>query len=142
MKKNTKGGFYSWLEKYNLKIERAKDHDFLILAHILEANNFMLIFSTRSLLRNSIKQDEITNQSYLAMDATHKLVSCGMQFTTFATATLNQEIADIAYMSHYKENSETYVYGLTTIKETLKTYFNFEWKPKVLFFNLTSLIFK
>ena len=100
LKKNTKGGFYSWLEANNLKIERATDHDFLILAHLLDNNNFVLIFSTRSLLQNGIKQAEITGQSYLAMDATHKLVSCGMMFTTFATSTLNQEIADIGYMLH------------------------------------------
>ena len=67
------------------------------------------------------------------MDATHKLVSCGMMFTTFAISTLNQEIADIGYMLHYKENSETYVYGLKTIKETFNAHFNFEWNSKVFF---------
>ena len=43
LKKNTKGGFYSWLEA-NLKIERATDHAFLILAHLLDNNNLFKFF--------------------------------------------------------------------------------------------------
>jgi len=130
---NTKSGFYAWLEKNKKKPEEITDHDFLILYHLLCEDNFILIFSTKSLLHNAKKQAESTQHSFLAMDATHKLVSCGFLFTTFATSTLNQEIADVAYMLHYKENTETYSYGLLNIQTALSKHFDFEWKPKVIF---------
>ena len=45
---------------------------------------------------------------------------------------MDQEISDIGYMVHAKDNTETHVFGLNTLKESLKKNYNFEYKPKVI----------
>lgn len=134
--KNTKGGFIKWKEENSVEFSSALPHDLIVLKYFLDENDFMMLVSTPSLLRNCVKQANGTNRSFLALDATHKLISCGFLFSTFATCTMDQEIADIGYMIHAKENTETYVFGLTALKEGLKKHLDFDYNPKVfvLFF--------
>lgn len=134
LKNNKLGGFITWLSENTIPVSDASDHDFLVLDHTLQEDDFIIIFSTKSLLANAVKQAQVTGKSFLALDSTHKLVSCGFMFTTFATATLMQNIADIGYMLHYHEDSKSHVVGLKAIKQALLDICGFNWEPKVYIF--------
>ena len=69
--------------------------------------------------------------SYVAVDATHKIISCRFKFSTIATCTIDQEIADIAYIIHAKEDSASYSWAFNELKQVLFDRFDFEWSPKV-----------
>ena len=133
LKNNTKKGFYQWLSQNTKQNFSDYAENDIILNHKLEKSVFYLIVSTKELLKNAIQQAESTNQSYLATDATYKLISCQFIFSTIATITKDHEIADIAYFIHSNEDTEAYIYALTQVKETLKTHFNIDWSPKVYF---------
>ena len=79
-----------------------------------------------------MNQGKSTASQYVSVDATHKIVSCDFKFSTFATMTLNQQIADIAYMVQTHEDADTYSYGLKMISQTLKKAFKFNWNPLVI----------
>lgn len=131
LKKNTKGGFLNWYEENNSKFQDCGDHELIIVNYLLEKDNFILLITTKGLLKNAINQSNITRKAFIAIDATHKIVSCRFRFSTFATCTLNQEIADIAYMVHSSEDTDSYEYGLKELKKFLRENFNFEWDPEV-----------
>ena len=69
---------------------------------------------------------------FIALDSTHKLISCRFLFTAIVTSTMDQEISGITYMVHAKDNTETHVFGLNTSKESSKKK-NLDYKPMVIF---------
>lgn len=131
LKENTKGKFVNW---FNLHKDFDKqNNDLICLSYILEENNFILLFTSKALLKNAILQAGVKGNSFIALDATHKVISCRFKLSTFATANLNQEIADICYMIHAHEDESSYLYGLKQIRKALKDIFNFDWDPNVHF---------
>ena len=136
---NTKGGFYTWLKNHTKDLPNASDHEMIIISHELNDTDFRLIISTKSLLRNAVKENRNCSQ-YLALDSTHKIVSCQFKFTTIATSTMNQKIADIAYIIHAHENSESFTYALREIRGAIKKILNFDWTINVRF-KLNLLIY-
>jgi len=133
LKANTEGSFIKWLEQNKKNIKKCKQDDIIILDHMLSDSNFMLVVSSKALLLNAIRQQR-TGNSYLAVDATHKIISCHFKFSTFATSIINQQIADIAYMVHMDEDSQSYIFGLKTIQKFLEKCFKEKWQPQIKFF--------
>lgn len=129
LKEKTLGGFTNWIKKMNQKVKQCGLHDFVIISWKLTDIDFKLMFTTRALLLNAVLQS--MNGQYLSIDSTHKLVNCDFKFTTFATVTESQKIADICYMLHFHEDSEAFVYGMKELQKTLKENFKFSWKPTV-----------
>lgn len=136
---NTKGGFYSWLKDHTKDFSDASNHEMIIISHELNDKDFRLVLSTKSLLENAVKENQ-NCRGYMALDSTHKIVSCQFKFTTIATSTSNQEIADIAYIIHAHEDSETFTYALREIKNAIKSIFDFDWTVYVRF-ELNLLIY-
>lgn len=130
---NTKGGFYTWLQEHSKDFTQANPHEMLALAHDLNDKDFRLLISTKSLLKNAVRESR-DSLGYLAMDSTHKVVSCQFILTTITTATTNQEMADIAYFLHAHEDSESFTYALTKIKSAIMEIYNYEWKINVSIF--------
>ena len=54
-----------------------------------------------------------------------------VQISTLITATINKEMADIAYIIHSNEDSSTFTYAFKEIKKALKEYLKLEWKVNV-----------
>jgi len=133
--KNTKGGFFQWLNNHEVKFENAKSHDLIIISHQLTKDNFILIVSSQSLLNNAATES-INGEGFLALDTTHKLISCQFKFTTITTATINQEMADIAYVIHSNEDSTTFTFALSELKRFLKDTLELEWVINVFLFFL------
>jgi len=140
LKDKTLGGFKNWVEKHSKVFSQADSHDFYIINSVLLDNDFKLLFTTKALLLNAVNQDKMLGIQYLAVDATHKLVSSDFKFSTFATITLDHQIADIAYMLHLNEDSQSYNYGLKEIKNILQKNFKFKWNPMVIFFFEANMI--
>jgi len=131
--KNTKGGFIKWIIDNHHEFSKAGPHDFMVLSHKLENDDFVLVVSTKSLLNNGKKKSrDLTG--FVCSDTTHKLISCQLKLTTVATATINREIADIAYVIHAHENIETFNFAFTTIKKAIKDFLDYNWKVKVKIF--------
>jgi len=130
LSRNTESGFYQWLKNHEVNFEEAKDHDLFVVAHKLSKENFVLIVTSKSLLKNVPKENQ-SGIGFLAVDTTHKLISCQFKFSTLITATINKEMADIAYIIHSNEDSSTFTYAFKEIKKALKEYLKLEWKVNV-----------
>ena len=128
---NTKGGFYQWLQGNSKQFDKGKDHDLFILSHKLEEDDFVLIVSTKALLQNTIKENKQL-YGFIACDTTHKLISCQFKMSTLTTSTLNREMADIAYIIHAHENSNTFTFAFNEIKKALKKLYKHNWNIKVI----------
>jgi hypothetical protein len=128
---STKADFLEWISKHSKFSTTTKDHQLIILSYRLTADNFLLLYSTKAMLRNLILQEK-TGASYLALDTTHKVISCGFKLTVFATTTIQHEIADVAFLVHQFEDTDSYKYGLQELKRFMKDKFAFDWKPKVI----------
>jgi len=131
LKDHSKGSYDKWVNEHKGSLSNCGDHDFIILSSNLKEQDFMLLVTTKALLSNSKAQAEETQASYVAIDATHKLISCGFKFSTIATCTMQQEIADIAYLIHAHEDYKSYNYAIDEISEALKTHLDFIWQPQV-----------
>lgn len=129
---NTKGAYEKWLLEHSGSLDDCENHEFIILSSYLQDQDFALLVTTKKLLNNAKMQGEQTGMSFLAVDATHKLISCGFKFSTIATCTMQQEIADVAYLIHAHEDYASYGYAFSQLKTTLEEYFNFQWKPQVI----------
>lgn len=129
---NTKGQFTSWAKKY-LYNEKRKADDLIVLAYEMNDDDFKLLYSTKSLLKNIILQAS-TGDPFFACDTTHKIHSCNFKLTLFATTTIDHNVSDIAYLVHMHEDAAAFEYGLREIKDCLKKNFSFDWTPKVLLF--------
>ncbi len=57
-----------WLRKYEYD-KYTKEHDLIILHSFLDEDNFLLVYSTKSLLKNIINQSQ-SEQTYFALDTT------------------------------------------------------------------------
>lgn len=137
---NTKGGFFTWINEHKKDFNTASPHELIIISYELKETDFRLLLTTKSLLENATKENANAT-GYLAMDSTHKLVSCQFKFTTITTATVNQEMADIAYLIHAHENSETFTYALSEIKRSIKENYDFDWEVKVCIFYELLIIY-
>ena len=132
---NTEGGFYSWLEKNKNDFNKAGLHDMIVIDNKLIDNNFVLIVSSKALLQNALKESQ-EGVGFLALDSTHKLVNCQFKLTTITTASIEHEIADIGYVLHAHEDSQTFTYALGKLKDYIKKFLKVEWVIKVYFFLL------
>lgn len=94
---NKAGGFYKWIKDRSINFQEADMHTLIILADDLSDDDFKLVLTTRALLQNAVKESK-EGFGFMCMDTTHKLVTCRFKFTTIATATVNDEIADIGYI--------------------------------------------
>ena len=79
LSRNTESGFYQWLKNHEVNFEEAKDHDLFVVAHKLSKENFVLIVTSKSLLKNVPKENQ-SGIGFLAVDTTHKLISCQFKF--------------------------------------------------------------
>jgi hypothetical protein len=130
---SSKGEFATWAKKFSYN-SKNKDHDLIVINWELSEEDFRLIYSTRGMLRNAVNQAR-TGKSFLALDSTHKIISCGFKLTILATTTANHEPAEIAFMVHRYEDSESYEFAFNEVKKVLKEIFKFNWQPKVSFRN-------
>lgn len=109
------------------------------MKYLLEQKNFILVVASKNLLNNAKIQAETTNESFVATDSTHKLISCQFKFSTFMTINYSHKAADFAYMIHSHEDRDSFAFGLQAIKETLKNNLNFEWSPRVISYHFFPL---
>jgi len=140
LSQNTEGGFYRWLNDNNVEFSQANPNDFMVLSHSITSDDFILIVSTKSLLNNVVKENKEL-YGFLACNTTHKLISCQLKLTTVATSTIDREIADVAYIIHAHENTETFIYSLKEIQKALKKYYDHDWKVQVSFLKFGYLFY-
>lgn len=131
LKANTKRGFFAWLEETTKGNSQSLEHNMVVLQRLLEGKNFMLLVTTKELLKNALNQAQITSKPFFALDTTYKLISCQFKFTTFITVNYKHQTADLAYLIHANEDADSYLFGLNGIKAAIKSHFDFDWVPKV-----------
>jgi len=103
----------------------------LIIAKKLDKKDFILVVSTKAMLKNLVFQANSDNYSFISLDATHKVLSCQFKLSTFATSTFTSQIADVAYAIHCHEDANSYSFVISNLKKYLKDNLNFLWDLKV-----------
>ena len=91
--------------------------------------------------RTPYPYDRSESTGYLAADTTHKIISCQLKFTTLATATINQEIADIAYIIHTAEDSESLTFAFEEVRKAILEHYEYDWQVKSKFTFLSIHLF-
>ena len=105
----TKGSFTKWLENRSGDLLNMMILLIILSYLIILRKEIGLLVSMRVLLKNTTNQDEGTQMTFVASDAIHNLISCEFRFSTHATCTMKQGIADIGYLIHGRRLQELFL---------------------------------
>ena len=102
------------------------ENDIICLESDLSSENFLLIFSSKTLMKNVINQNNVTGKTFIHLDATYKLLSNGFSLLTVGTEDPSHKFKLIACAISAHENTFAYERFIKTLKQTFLKQYNYE----------------
>ena len=122
--------FLEWIDAN--KFNEQTPNNLFVIDYALAKDKFIFILSSISLLKTVIDQSHIMPGN-LSIDATYKLINCKFPLIIIGCEDLCHQFHCIGFSIVSNEDKSTYTFILATIKNYLKTNFNFIWDIKVKF---------
>jgi len=138
---NTLGDFTKLVEEFQLEKE-TEDNESIIIGKNLQPDQFCLVFSSKSLLKNIIHQATTCSKKYLCLDGTYKLTALGYPLLVIGTQDLYHKFRLVALALSKHEREIDYNFVLSSVKHSLKTIFQYEWSVDLLLSDASQSIYR
>ena len=116
--KTTTEGLLKFIDEHNW--DKVKDTELICLKSDLKPNNFLLIFTSKELLKNIIRQENAQGQTFFHLDAIYKLLQNGFSLLTIGTENQNHNFRFIAGVISSHEDTHSYERLLSRLIDVLE----------------------
>lgn len=128
---NDKTSLEEFLEQHHFE-KVLNDEDLVALDYNLNADKFVIVLTTKGLLRNIINQATKSGQPpFINADATYKVLLNSLKYITVGTEDAFHTYLPIVDAIVASEDEWTYTFVLNSLLSTLKKYYDFDFHPKV-----------
>ena len=126
--KNTQEDLREFMEKNSWE-KINTETELISLYSDLTQDKFLLVFSSKTLLKNVINQKLAQDKTFIHIDATYKLMTNGFNLLTLGTENSSHNFRLIACAVSAHENTAGYKQFLNAIRKVLKAWYDFDWSP-------------
>ena len=114
---------------YSLEL---KDDELFFISSQFENEKVSILFSTRTLVNNLLKQTLSQQPPFIHLDSTFKLIDLGLPIVILSTETIAHNFRPIAFLVAWSESKEQISEMLEKFSCFLRQEFNFSFKPKYI----------